>query len=1024
MKKYLAIFIFLFLYSNEIELNQIDVVDSSKKDIETYVKSTKIGTTTIDSNQIDKYQIKDQKDLVRYETGVNVVEAGRFGSSGYAIRGVDENRVAIVVDGLHQAQTLSSQGFKEIFEGYGNFNNIRNSPEMQNLKQATIKKGSDAITTGSGSLGGSVIFETKDARDFLIDKNYHYGFKAGYSSKDGQMFNSHQIALKVKDFDLLFIKTKRDMHEIRNYDYEKYEEFKVGRERQRVDPYNITKDSTLIKISYNLDQNNRFTIFNDDSKLNSQGTDYSYSLLLYGSGGNRLSDQTQRHTNDTSHRKNRGFVYENYSENPFWDSLKFTLQNQSIKNIAQTDEYCIGDHCKAIQNPFLKIVDGNIKSIEGTEIYRKNGETYYLDKNGNEILANLDGNSVDFKTVDEFAFDCSVYNCDIDKFHTYYSKDFARNVKKETLRQTFERLSAEQNKNFDEIKKDYSRYKTIQGKKYMFLKKTSNSLKYGNFIPTPNQPGHLENQWKKRYLNSDTKQINLDLKKYIDKEISHDIEYGFVLSRTDKKMINFAGISTTNLQWWANPFLDYNFDDDKFMTCEEQASKGQFQASKPGYTLNCRAKTDSKAETFLIPVKTNQGGFYISDTIKPTQNFALNLAYRYDYIKYKPYYRKGKDPKIPDSMVKDVFVKTKLLEEDFDKLMWDKYPKCKGKKWYETGCDLSSTQKAEIEKQSQENKIKNQKNKVNNVDENINYLLKDKIFKNHSFAFGSDIDVNENLRFSLKYSKGFRAPTTDEMYFTFPHPDFSISPNANLKQEKSYTKELSAILYNEFGYINSSIFKTDYKNFIDLVFVGNFASDPSCANCPSIQYTKYQNINRQNAQTKGFEIDAKLYLNAFKDNLKEFFIGYKITNQKGKTYDEKNQQIALNAISPRTQILSFGYDGQNFGVQFIYTITNAKNKKDTYNMFWESEPDKSKFLKYRNKKFEILDFIFRYTPSQNFQFFGGVYNILDKKYITWDSARSIRRFGTSNTINQQTGAGFERFYSPGRNFSMSFEVKF
>ncbi|EJS90089.1 hypothetical protein AAUPMB_03528, partial [Pasteurella multocida subsp. multocida str. Anand1_buffalo] len=34
--------------------------------------------------------------------------------SGYAIRGVDENRVGIMIDGLRQSETLSSQGFKEL----------------------------------------------------------------------------------------------------------------------------------------------------------------------------------------------------------------------------------------------------------------------------------------------------------------------------------------------------------------------------------------------------------------------------------------------------------------------------------------------------------------------------------------------------------------------------------------------------------------------------------------------------------------------------------------------------------------------------------------------------------------------------------------------------------------------------------------------------------------------------------------------------------------------------------------------
>ena len=89
------------------------------------------SSTVKTAKELSKQMVADSRDLVRYETGVTVVETGRFGASGYAIRGVDENRVAINIDGLRQAETLSSQGFKELFEGYGNFNNTRNSVEVE-----------------------------------------------------------------------------------------------------------------------------------------------------------------------------------------------------------------------------------------------------------------------------------------------------------------------------------------------------------------------------------------------------------------------------------------------------------------------------------------------------------------------------------------------------------------------------------------------------------------------------------------------------------------------------------------------------------------------------------------------------------------------------------------------------------------------------------------------------------------------------------------------------------------------------
>lgn len=121
------------LAEENAELNTVVVKESEQPQ--------KIAEIKKSAKQLAKQQVQDSRDLVRYETGVTVVETGRMGSSGYAIRGVDENRVAITVDGLHQAETLSSQGFKELFEGYGNFNNTRNSVEIETLKQATIRKG-------------------------------------------------------------------------------------------------------------------------------------------------------------------------------------------------------------------------------------------------------------------------------------------------------------------------------------------------------------------------------------------------------------------------------------------------------------------------------------------------------------------------------------------------------------------------------------------------------------------------------------------------------------------------------------------------------------------------------------------------------------------------------------------------------------------------------------------------------------------------------------------------------------------
>ena len=229
----------------EVELKEVTV--SGEAGAENDPMQKKVGQSVKSTKELTKTQVSDNRDLVRYETGVTTVEAGRFGQSGYAIRGVEENRVAITVDGLHQAQTLSSQGFKELFEGYGNFNNTRNGVEFETLKQATIAKGADSVRTGSGSLGGSVMFETKDARDLLLDKDYFYGYKGGYNTADNQTMHSHTLAGRFKWFDIMAVQTKRRHHETENYGYKDYDGSVLGRTREK--PTRTTSKKRAVSLS-------------------------------------------------------------------------------------------------------------------------------------------------------------------------------------------------------------------------------------------------------------------------------------------------------------------------------------------------------------------------------------------------------------------------------------------------------------------------------------------------------------------------------------------------------------------------------------------------------------------------------------------------------------------------------------------------------------------------------------------------------------------------------------------------------
>ncbi|AQW87813.1 TonB-dependent hemoglobin/transferrin/lactoferrin receptor family protein [Campylobacter pinnipediorum subsp. caledonicus] len=1058
--------------SNSIELDSVTVTGESDND----PMQKKVGERVKSAKTLTKEQVQDTRDLVKYETGVSVVETGRFGASGYAIRGVDENRVAITIDGLHQAETLSSQGFKEIFEGYGNFNNTRNGVEIQTLKQATITKGADSIKTGSGALGGSVMFETKDARDYLLDKDYFYGFKTGLSTANSQRYGSHTLAARYKWFDVLLINTKRKLRETKNYGYDEYDDSVLGREREKADPYNIKKESTLLKFGFQPADNARISIAYDNGKVNSKGHDFSYTLTpknITNTAGIDKVIADRRYTNDTTTRKNFSATYEVFSEMPFWDSIKITYSDQKIKARARTDETCEGPSCQNIQNHAgLHIKDNKTvdKDDQELSLHSENG----LKKVKNHKEEDTYNKFVATKRLSEYKFYCDLYDCDSPdkkiKLVVDDTSDYAPG-KRQTVEVDLtkkEKQNISQNgKNLDftiedKVDKDNRRYKKILAE-YKYKGGFGNDVTapYEDlYVFVPNQPGFIENQWKERDLNTDTKQFNLDFTKNLElKNLEHYLQYGLSHASTKKSMINKAGYNAKNPQWWADSDGD----------CSEKSTD-------IGNALKC-PKTE-KPTSFLIPVESDEGALYLKDEIHFSDQISLDIGFRHDRVKYRPNYIPGRTPKIADDMVKGLFVplkpKRKLPEKAPDEAnSWDKptrdkpkyFKSCKenNKNTYTCPPDKKVIDEAELNKDLKEfeekdktyknylkdveyNKLVDKENETN-PQKNIEYFSQPREFKNNSYALAATLDPTEFVRVQVKYSKGFRVPTHEELYLAFKHPDFTIKPNVDLKPEIAKTKEIALTLHKNMSFLTMSIFKTEYKDFLDLEYKGTEKLNQGNQNNngtqtnSSLDFDIYQNVNRQDASVNGFEISSRLNFEDIYSKLSGFYIGYKLTNQRGSILTKQDGNVPMNAIQPKKSIYSFGYTAPNdtFGVDFYLTSVKAKKPNETYNMFWKNEkpntpPDDRDYINgklvtdssahWLSNKYNILDMIAYVRPKKNLTFRLGAYNITDEKYITWDSARSIRSFGTMNMVRKTDSLGINRFNAPGRNFKLDFEFTY
>ena len=985
----------------------------------------KIAETVKTAKKLEKEQAQDVKDLVRYETGITVVEAGRFGNSGFAVRGVEENRVAVQIDGLHQAETISSQGFKELFEGYGNFNNTRNSAEIETLKQVTIRKGADSLKSGSGALGGSVSFDTKDARDYLLNKNYYASYKRGYNTAD-----NHQtltLAGRYKYFDAIAVITSRKGHELENYGYKNYNDKIQGKTREKADPYRRTQDSALLKVAFQPTENHRFSVIADLYKQTSKGHDFSYTLKP-NTQYMTYDEKELRHTNDKVERKNIAFVYENFTETPFWDTLKITYSHQKITTTARTDDYCDGNEkCDLINNELglhynneNKLVDKNNnpvvynkKDIPKKNYYYVSAEKY--NQYYNEGVPKEDADSMGIKPIfGDYVLDPSLNGpkCK-DKLHKEPGHEGSceigvnSSLSVETLKANGITYDLTDPKNSKLVNKwrDHERHiiscdgincdkkmisgykingesidipftiKKFKGENVAYIDKLLDEYGYqknpeeADYLIMPGSIGYRPNLWSQRDLISQTKQLNIDLTKHkVLFNTEHDFSYGGLWSQMKKSMVNISGDQPLDQAW----FVDLP------ETCDTYVN-GKLNSERT-HTLCDNKNTFS----FLIPVKTKTGALYFIDDFRINDYLAFNLGYRYDRVKYKPEYTPGKTPKIPDDMVTNLYITT----PEFNASQADSDP---------------------------DELLKKEANAAANIKE----IAQPKKFSASSYSFGTTLDPLNWLRLQAKYSKGFRAPTSDEIYFTFKHPDFSIRPNRDLQPETAKTKELSLTVHNDMGYITTSVFDTRYQNFIDLSYQGHHDVH---GHSKLIPFYFYQNVNRPNAKVTGFEIASQISLGNITKLFNGFSLSYKYTYQKGRI----NGNIPMNAIQPRTAVygVSYIHPDDKYGVDLYVSHASAKNAEDTYNMFYKEEGKKETTIKWRSESYTTIDLLGYIKPIKNLTLRAGVYNLTNRKYITWDSARSIRPFGTSNMINQDTGLGINRFYAPGRNYRMSVQFEF
>jgi len=144
--------------------------------------------SAIDAATIEQRMVRNIKDLIRYEPGVNVGnDPQRFGVSGFTIRGLGGNRVLMQIDGVRLPEAFRIGSFASA---------NRNAVDMDALKAVEIVRGAGSAYYGGDAMGGTVNFVTKDPRDYLnlFGKDYYTGLKLNYNTTDNGFVQTATLA--------------------------------------------------------------------------------------------------------------------------------------------------------------------------------------------------------------------------------------------------------------------------------------------------------------------------------------------------------------------------------------------------------------------------------------------------------------------------------------------------------------------------------------------------------------------------------------------------------------------------------------------------------------------------------------------------------------------------------------------------------------------------------------------------------------------------------------------------------------
>ncbi|OFQ13606.1 TonB-dependent receptor [Neisseria sp. HMSC068C12] len=225
------------LYAAQMPVAQAEiepVVVTADRNAQTLDKAAP-NVSVIGRKTLNQASAQNLDDIVMYEFGVSVPsDNNRRGHAGINIRGIDGNRILMMVDGVRIPESYAGGGSNGAISG-------RDMVESDMLKQVDIVKGPYSALYGSDALGGVVNMVTLSPSDFVdAGKRGYFGLKHSYRGRD----RSHGVTATVAGFhenaEGLLMLTRRQGHETENMGSDtSYSTARTATNPQKNNAYNI-----------------------------------------------------------------------------------------------------------------------------------------------------------------------------------------------------------------------------------------------------------------------------------------------------------------------------------------------------------------------------------------------------------------------------------------------------------------------------------------------------------------------------------------------------------------------------------------------------------------------------------------------------------------------------------------------------------------------------------------------------------------------------------------------------------------